>query len=239
MRLSLIATFVCLLIGESRAQETEYQAIDHVPAQSLVEAKSGTLAAGGDLDNPREINSLSLALIKHFEGWVPNAYNDPSGYCTIGYGHLIALDRCENIALGPFEDNMLTEQEGEDLLIQDTVYARRAVDSLTTKPLADFQFGALSAFVFNVGTRSFYKSTMLKYINAGDYSGAGNEFKKWVKSKKRVLPGLLVRRSCEKMLYVGDLSFGATGLFERSTCENYAAAPSDEGEMIDLDVGEN
>ncbi|MDP2640772.1 MAG: glycoside hydrolase family protein, partial [Betaproteobacteria bacterium] len=45
------------------------------------------------------------------------------------------------------------------------------------------------------------KSTLLKKLNAGDYSGAAAEFPKWNKAGGKVLKGLVARRAAEAELF--------------------------------------
>jgi lysozyme len=66
------------------------------------------------------------------------------------------------------------------------------------------QLDALTALCFNVGLggpgvkRGFYESKMRAKINAGDFSGAANEFDDWVHSNGKRLPGLVERRRIER-----------------------------------------
>ncbi|MNV99174.1 Phage lysozyme [compost metagenome] len=45
------------------------------------------------------------------------------------------------------------------------------------------------------------QSTLLKYLNAGDYASAANQLLRWSKADGRVLPGLTRRRRAEKELF--------------------------------------
>ena len=175
-------------------------------------------------------------MIKDFEGWVPSAYNDPSGYCTIGYGHLIALKRCEEIDLGDFKRG-LAPSEGEALLQRDTASARLAVQSDVNVDLNDDQFGALASFVFNVGKTNFRNSTLLRILNAGNYSQSPSEMKRWVSSKGKVLPGLVQRRSCEAALFEGEVKLTRDGRFDRGACANLGITGG-VGPAIDIEKGE-
>ncbi|TRX73467.1 glycoside hydrolase family protein [Pseudomonas mangiferae] len=65
-----------------------------------------------------DINELRLegkSIIKAWEVFSPRAYNDAKGYCTIGYGELIAKDRCERITLPPEYRNGITPQQADQL----------------------------------------------------------------------------------------------------------------------------
>ena len=59
-----------------------------IPSQSQIE----DLAGGLGITVPsgiRPIVPLAPELIMAFEGWRPSPYDDPSGYCTVGFGHLL------------------------------------------------------------------------------------------------------------------------------------------------------
>ena len=191
-------------------------------------------------DGARPVSSLGLSLIKHFEGWFASPYNDPVGYCTIGYGHLLGLKRCSAIDVNSYMSSRgysipLDGEDGERLLNSDTAGARRAVERLVTVPLSRDQFSALASFVFNLGEGNFRKSTLLRLLNGGRYDAASNEFPRWVRAGGRVLNGLVIRRACERTLFLGRLRPGADGEFSRDACETLGIAPSGT-ELLDIDV---
>ncbi|MEL6841365.1 MAG: lysozyme [Pseudomonadota bacterium] len=210
--------------------------IERVPAQSLIEDLIVGFSAPAPAESERPLLPLGLALIKHFEGWFPSLYDDPAGYCTIGYGHLIAKALCRNTDTSEF-NNGLTKKQGETLLLKDTGSARRGVQSLVTVELNAAQFGALTSFVFNVGRGNFASSTLLKHLNRGDYDGAAGQFHRWVRAGNKVLPGLQRRRGCEAALFNGALDFGADGTFDAARCVQLGAVPTD-ADLIDITVGE-
>lgn len=228
--LRCIALAICLFSTSAAAQEFE-----RVPSQLLIEEMGRPL--GISSSDVKVMPSLAIEIVKHFEQWVPHAYNDPIGYCTIGYGHLIDRKRCEDIQLGPFASD-LSESQGLALLDSDTVGARAAVQDLVEAPLTDEQFGALSSFVFNVGRTRFANSTLLRLVNEGDYDQAAPEFRRWVKAGGRVFQGLVARRACEEALFVGRLHYDQHGRFSRAACVTLGAAP-EVGDLIDIERGEN
>lgn len=67
-------------------------------------------------------------------------------------------------------------------------------------------------FAFNVGSdidadtiaEGLGDSTLLKKLNAGDYSGAANEFTKWCRNDGKKMLGLYRRRMAEKLLFGGE-----------------------------------
>ena len=163
----------------------------------------------------RDINDAGLELVKSFEG-IPDGdpttvnidpYLDPIGIWTIGWGHAIRvganyLRGKENrkAAMDLYPGGIRKEQ-AEHLLRGDLMDACRDVESLADISLTDNQFGALVSFTFNLGRGNLAKSTLLRKLNAGDYSGAEAEFPKWNKAGGKVLRGLVARRAAEAALF--------------------------------------
>ncbi|MFJ6322931.1 MULTISPECIES: lysozyme [unclassified Rhizobium] len=207
---------------------------DRVPAASLLE-EFDRAAGLTNSEVPQLINELGMALIQYFEGWEPKHYDDPAGYCTIGFGHLIALKKCELVE-SDFKKAPLTMKGGIELLEQDTRSARSVVEDLVTVSLDENQFSAVAAFVFNVGKSKFATSTMLVLLNSGDLEAAAAQFGRWRKANGVVLPGLVQRRACERELFSGGIQL-IKGRFDVSQCKSLNLTP-EEGEPIDILVGE-
>lgn len=150
-----------------------------------------------------KVSVKGLALIKHFEGLFLDAYLDPVGVWTIGYGHTATAKK----------DMKITEAEAEKLLRDDLASHEKFVADKVTANLTEDQFSALVSFAFNVGNGAFAGSTMLRLLNAGKTTKAAEQFGAWVKGtiggKKVTLPGLVRRRAAERLLFeTGDLDFG-------------------------------
>lgn len=139
------------------------------------------------------ISDDGLALIKRFEGFSATPYLCPAGRRTIGYGHTI--DKKEEFKGG------LTHSMAESLLKQDVSRAEAAIARLVTVPLTQRQWDALVSLIYNIGTQAFEKSSLLMLLNQEDTERAAGEFKRWVYSKGRKLPGLIARRRAESQLF--------------------------------------
>jgi lysozyme len=170
----------------------------------------------------REVPREGLELIKAFEG-IPDgdpstvnidAYLDPVGIWTIGWGHAIpykgeflrgAQNRAIARALYP---GGITRAQAEALLRADLIDTSAAVLRLVAVPLNDGAFGALVSFAFNVGTGALGKSTLLRLLNAGDRAGAAQQFLAWDKGRingvLHPLPGLTRRRRAERAMFLGE-----------------------------------
>ena len=166
------------------------------------------------------VSDAGLKFIAAHEGSRNQPYNDPSGFATIGIGHLIGrrpVTQADRDHWGT-----LTEQQVLDLFREDILKYSDPVAASVKVPLTQNQFDALVSFAFNVGVGGFKGSTLLKKLNAGDYEGAANEFAKWNKSAGRVLPGLTRRRSEE-----ADLFRRASAPVQQATRITLQRGPSD------------
>jgi lysozyme len=161
----------------------------------------------------RQINQDGLNLIKQWEAFIPNAYDDAdrshspvkpgqriSGTLTIGYGHT-----------GPDvkPGMVITQEQAEQLLYKDLAPAEQAVSKLVKVDLNDNQFAALVSFTFNAGIGALRESTLLKKLNSGDYASVPGQLALWNKTtingKKVSSGGLKNRRAAEAGLWVrGD-----------------------------------
>ncbi len=144
----------------------------------------------------RSINAAGLDLIKSFEGLATQAYVDPVGILTIGYGHI------ENVKAG----DKITPQQADQMLQNDLVHYENGVSNLVKVPINDNEFSALVSLAYNIGLGNLGSSTALRRLNAGDIIGAADAIEWWNKGKVGgklyVLPGLARRRAAEKALFL-------------------------------------
>jgi lysozyme len=149
----------------------------------------------------KKIGSKGAALVKAFESCmkkVPGgfqAYFDPVNVLTIGWGHTNHHGR-------KFDANTIwTQAECDAEFLNDMALFEGTVNKLVKVAINQDQFDALVSFAFNVGGGNLEKSTLLKKLNAGDFPGAAQEFKRWNKADGKVLPGLTRRRASESLLF--------------------------------------
>lgn len=146
------------------------------------------------------ISQNCLDLIKKWEGFVPIAKPCPAGYPTFGYGSIRRADgrKVEN-------GDEISKSEAEELLKSECDDFTDVVNKCVTAPLSQNQFDALVSFTYNLGGAALQGSTLLKKLNAKDYSGAAEEFLRWNKITKDgvkvPLEGLTNRRKEEKALF--------------------------------------
>jgi lysozyme len=142
---------------------------------------------------PCVVSQRGVDFIAAHEGFSATRYNDPAGFPTIGYGHLITR---RDVVREP-----LSLEQGRDLLATDM--RDRAEPGLrrVSVPLFQWQADALGSFVFNVGSGNFARSTLLRELNSGNYAAVAGELNRWVNAGGRALAGLVSRRAAEGRLF--------------------------------------
>ena len=139
------------------------------------------------------MSDYAFIRLKEFEGFRAEAYQCPSGVWTIGYGHTKGVKKGQRI----------TEEEASCLLVKDVEYFEQF---LAKEPyeeeLTQGQWDALTDFLFNLGPGNFLSSTLRKKLLRDiDDSTIPDEFRRWNKSKGKVLPGLVKRREWEAQMF--------------------------------------
>ena len=173
---------------------------------------SSELQIAADLAKPFESCSLEAY-------WDPVASlgREPAGYPTQGWGHLLLRKTkidimAENSYSSKRADEWLqsqypvqSQQEADATFKVDLMASKSAVLRLVKVQLSPNQLGALIDFTFNVGAGNLQSSTLLRYINQGDYDIATSEFVRWNKALGVVLAGLTRRRLAEASVFRGTL----------------------------------
>ena len=138
----------------------------------------------------------AIDLIKKYEGFRPQAYQDSVGVWTIGYG-------TTRINGQPVKAGMtITEDQALRLVQQEVNKLWSQIEQILKVNLNQNQMNALVDFAYNLGFNALKSSTLMSKVNAGDFNGAANEFTRWVYAGGKVLPGLVKRREAEKQLFL-------------------------------------
>ncbi|OOF84455.1 muraminidase [Rodentibacter ratti] len=130
------------------------------------------------------------------EGERLTAYQDVVGIWTIGVGHTGQVDG-KPVAKGM----TISKEKSREILKADLARFENAINTSVNVSLTQNQFDALVSLAFNIGEGAFRRSTLLRKLNAGDYSGASQQFLVWKNAGGRVSQGLLNRRKREKALF--------------------------------------
>jgi len=144
------------------------------------------------------VSVAGVGWIATHEGKRNRAYADPAhGWTvpTICYGHTKTTVR----------GMWLDDKQCLALLEKDAQEAAAAVLRLVKVPLSQGELDAYTSFVFNVGSGNFSRSTLLKYLNAGDRVAACNQLLRWDYAGAVRLAGLTARRKSERDLCLSQL----------------------------------
>lgn len=151
----------------------------------------------------------AIEMIMGFEGLRLEAYRDPSGTPTIGYGTTVYPDGTP-VAMG---DGISENAAREYLAFDVSGFGKGVSDLLGDLQVTQNQFDALVSFAYNEGLAALGDSTLLKKFRAGDLAGAAAEFPRWNKATVNgalvVLPGLVIRRAAERALFEHPPAHGA------------------------------
>lgn len=144
-----------------------------------------------------KLNKAGYDLIKTFEGFRSQAYQDSAGIWTIGYGNI----RYEDFTRVKKGDKISSARAEEVFRFFADRFARQVEDAVTSD-LNQNQFNAIVSFAYNVGIGALSSSTLLKKINKNPKDPSiSAEFKKWVNAGGKKITGLVNRRKYEADLY--------------------------------------
>lgn len=140
------------------------------------------------------LSATALVGIAGFESYRSAAYRDAAGVPTIGYGET------KNVKIGQ-------KTTPERALVQLLASANKHADDIRqciSVPLYQHEFDAYVSLAYNIGAKNFCGSTLVRKLNAGDYSGACEQIKRWNKAGGKVLSGLTRRREKEYRMCMGE-----------------------------------
>jgi lysozyme len=147
------------------------------------------------------LSSNGLGLIESFEGLKLSPYLDTAGVPTIGYGTIL-YPSGRRVTMN---DPAITQGQALDYLESQVNQKVAAINHLVQVPINQNQFDALASFTYNDGVGALQTSTLLRLLNAGNFSGAAAQFLVWdkehVDGQLVESDGLLHRRKMEMSLF--------------------------------------
>lgn len=157
--------------------------------------------------DPKKLNisQKGIDFIKGWEQFKSKPYNDSEGYCTIGYGHLIARNRCENIILPQEFKNGITELQAQELFNKRLIDFENALKRDVTVPLYQYEYDALVSLLFNTGAdflRAGKAPKLYRNLLNKKYLEAANEF---LDITNKNTSGLVKRRKAEYDMFVNNI----------------------------------
>ncbi|WP_439412007.1 lysozyme [Enterobacter ludwigii] len=135
------------------------------------------------------IAAVMLGNADGLEGRRYYAYQDVVGVWTVCDGHTGADVR---------RGHRYTDKECDALLQSDLSKVSAAIDPLIKVRIPETTRAALYSFTYNVGTRAFISSTLLKKLNSEDVPGACKELQRWTYAGGKQWKGLVTRREIER-----------------------------------------
>ena len=145
----------------------------------------------------KTINKIGLKLIAQFEGCYLQAYLCPANVWTIGIGTTIYPN-----GVKVKKGDKCTLEQAHEYLAHDMIEFEKTVNDSVKVPLSQNQFDALVSLTYNIGSAAFKNSTLLKKLNAKDFTGAADQFLVWNRGGGKVLKGLVRRREAERALFL-------------------------------------
>lgn len=138
----------------------------------------------------------AVDIIKKWEGFRAEPYDDSVGVETVGYGFTPHLQNWERIRSAV----PLSEPEADEFLreVVSTEYLPpiREMSGLT----APHKLAAYTSWAYNVGVPAARDSTLMAFLRSGKEEQAEQELLRWIYAGGKVLEGLVARRKAEKRL---------------------------------------
>jgi len=132
---------------------------------------------------------MATTLISNFEGIRTHAYRDQVGVPTICMGHT------EGVEMGQTS----TRTACMDLLQTDVrKYASGVLPCIHVPTVPIASLAAYISFSYNVGTKAFCSSAVVRRLNAGDLAGSCAAMDQWVYAGGKRNQGLVNRRRAER-----------------------------------------
>lgn len=140
------------------------------------------------------LSASALVGILLHEGYSDKAYTPVKGdRLTIGFGS----------ANGVKAGDTIKPPQAVARALADVQRFEGALKQCVKVPLHQYEYDAYISLSYNIGSKAFCGSTLVKKLNAGDYAGACRELSKWTKFKGKDLPGLVARREKERAMCEG------------------------------------
>lgn len=139
------------------------------------------------------VTASLIAFVSHQEGTSFKVYKDVGGVLTVCQGYT-----GPEVKLG----DTWTKPQCDDVTKKALAIHGAGALACTHHPITQEYYEAVASFTYNVGVPAYCDSTMRKMIDAGDLSGACDQFLRWTKVKGKVWRGLMNRREAERRLCV-------------------------------------
>ncbi|WP_158206651.1 glycoside hydrolase family protein [Pseudoduganella flava] len=149
-----------------------------------------------------KLSAEGIEFIKGWEKYGEKPYDDSEGYCTVGFGHLLAKKTCASMKAAKdaeyelYKDGV-TKDEAEKILKKDIKRITDKAKLAIQVPMYQHEFDAVMSLAFNCGGISKFPKLMSK-LNTKDYNGCCDEFADITNGGQG---GLVKRRQAEMKMF--------------------------------------
>jgi lysozyme len=164
-------------------------------------------------------SDAGLHLMHKFEGFSNRPYLCPAHIWSVGWGTVLYQQQIrlpmvrvegkdvpmirKEMPLKPEDNRVWSKEELVTIFKNDLATFERAVLRLVPGVSGhQGRFDALVCLAYNIGSGAIQRSTIRMKANRGDWEGAAEAFRVWVKGGGKVLPGLVKRREAEIALFL-------------------------------------
>lgn len=141
------------------------------------------------------LSASALVGIVIHEGYSDSAYVPVAGDVpTIGFG------TTEGVKIG----DKTTPVKALERAMNDVQKFEDALQKCVKVELHQYEYDAYISLSYNIGSKAFCNSTLVKLLNSGDYDGACKQILRWDKFQGRPLKGLTIRRQAEYKKCIGQ-----------------------------------
>lgn len=141
------------------------------------------------------LSAAALVALALSEGYTGKAVQPlPGDKPTIGFG------TTDGVRMG----DTTTPPVALARKLRDVQAFEGALKQCVKVPLAQHEYDALVALSYNIGSRAFCGSTLVRELNAGRYESACEQILRWDRFKGQSVRGLTLRRQREYAMCKGE-----------------------------------
>ena len=141
------------------------------------------------------LSATALVALALSEGYTPRAVQPlPGDKPTIGFG------TTEGVRMG----DTITPPKALERKLRDVQAFEGAIKQCVRVPLSQGEYDAFVSLAYNIGSRAFCGSTLVRELNAGNYAAACKQILRWDRFKGQQIRGLTLRREREYQTCISD-----------------------------------
>jgi lysozyme len=149
--------------------------------------------------NRLSISAITLSASALVGLLIHEGYNNSTYIPIAGDKYTIGFGTTDGVKMG----DTTTPVKALTRALQDVQKFEGALKNCVKVPLHQYEYDAFLGLTYNIGSRAFCSSTLVKKLNAQDYNGACKEILRWDRAGGRVVQGLTNRRQKEYMQCIG------------------------------------